>query len=805
MLRIHSIGEIIPGVDRSLPEVPNEVRHGNAGNGRHRGSGGTYHVARRADTPMGFATGCHSFRIAHPDGSMRKESNEIDPEWLRSMRDAMASGNAAEAEASLLRGFGQVRNDGVRLAELGRHMLRMGRGRMALYLFHRAVALEPGDADILQDLGRARLEAKDPASAMVCFEAILAGRPSHGPANHGLGWCLWQSGDRPGAAAAFTRALAGQPDSLPLLLDFARLSREAGDARTAERCFADIERLAPEDPAYWLAYGSFLCEQGRAAEALQWIDRYGRQHSDDATARLEKARCLRALGQVEQAMRWLELLEARQPGIPENSEEYGYCLADPDQAGLRVAHWSRAIALWTAAGAFAKAAALADRLLAGCPQSAIGWDALARLEYAREHWDAAETAWRKALEHDPTLLDAAAGLAHYYEDTNRGDEAAAVARIGLNHVGPGQRPSGAIELHLALSKAARRSRDPDAGLTHLAAAEAIAISDSQREHVAFEHGRLLELKSDTDKAFAAFELGNDLSLAEWQRTHPGPNRYLAGVEAMLERVRGGCLRTWNSIDAPGLPAAPAFLIGFPRSGTSLLNQVLDGHSRIQALEEKPPAQKMLEAVRNMPGGYPDAMAGFDAIDLGFLRDAYFRSAAEHGAGDRSKLLFDKFPLHINIAGLLHRVFPGARFVFSLRHPCDVVLSCFMQQFRLNHAMTNFCTLEGAVTLYTRTMDLWEIVRTQLPLSVHDVRYEDVVADFDGQVQALCDFLQVSWEEGLRHFAARARDRGRIDTPSYAQVSRPIYREAVYRWERYRRQLAPWLPVLQPYIERFGYA
>jgi hypothetical protein len=128
----------------------------------------------------------------------------------------------------------------------------------------------------------------------------------------------------------------------------------------------------------------------------------------------------------------------------------------------------------------------------------------------------------------------------------------------------------------------------------------------------------------------------------------------------------------------------------------------------------------------------------------------------------------------------------------------------MQSFRLNDNMANFCTLDDTVAFYTRVMDLWEAYRGQLPLSVHTVRYEDMVDDFDGQTESLCEFLRIPWDESLRQFSRKALDRGRINTPSYEQVSRPIYREARYRWERYRGHLAPYLETLRPWIERYGY-
>ncbi|MBS0213687.1 MAG: sulfotransferase [Proteobacteria bacterium] len=723
-------------------------------------------------------------------------------QWERLLRE-----RPQQAQAEFVAAFERWRNDVPVLAAFARHDLRSGRIETARGLLHRAHRLAPAHAGIRCDLGWAELAAGATTIAQNHFEAVLACAPDDAAAHRGLAVCLLrQTGHADQAVAHLECTLRAQPDAPELLLELAKAATAAGHVETAERCYLELERQTPNDPSWWLSRATFLRSLGRGADALARADRYGRSHPREPAAWLEKARCLLALDRRADAMRWLEKLETRQPDIAENSAIYGECLDAPAQSSLRARHWVRAIAAWTAAGHFEPAQALADRLLIEQPQCAAGWDALARLHHARQRWGDAETAWRRALACDPSLLDAAAGLAHLYEDTNRADAAAAVAHEGLRCVPAGAKPSGAIELHLALAKAARRARDTDVGLAQVACAEALAATDAQHEFVAFERGRLLEIARDDADAFAAFARGNALALAAWQQAHPGRNAYLAGIESMLEHVRNGGLQAWRPL--AGMPtsvASPAFLVGFPRSGTSLLNQVLDGHERMQTLEEKPPTQKMLAAVRAMPGGYPQALAKLDAIDVEYLRDLYFRCAAEHGASDRSKRLLDKFPLHINLAALIHRVFPDARFVFALRHPCDAVLSCFMQQFRLNHAMANFCTLEDTVALYERTMALWDAVRTRLPLAVHTIRYEDVVADFDSEVGALCGFLGVPWHADLRGFAGRARERGRIDTPSYAQVSRPLYADAVYRWERYRTQLAPVQPLLQPWIERFGYA
>ena len=736
--------------------------------------------------------------------SFPEQTPHTDKPLLRAAQAAVKQGDMKRAEALFVEHFVQARNDAIGLGIFGGFCLRTGRYANAQYLLHKANALHAGDKDVLSQLGYAQIEMKDFEAARSSFEAALALAPEHAPANYGIALCLQHEGAWSAAVEAFGKALAAQPDGVPILLHLAEACHRAGDSERARLLFADAGRIAPEDPAYWLAYGKFLREQGDAAQAMQWIDRYGRQRSGDATASLEKARCLRALGDPTNAMRWLERLEKRSPDLPENSEEYGNCLQGPTNSKLRELHWIRAIGLWIKAGEFGPADLLLDRMLAANPESAAVWNARGQLESARHRLDAAEAAYRKAIACDPSTLDAPANLVYLYENSNRVAEAKTAAESALRIASAGEHKGAAIELHLALCKIARRLGKHEEALEHLARIDALASSDSQRMYAAFERGKLMDLRGDASAAIAAFALGNALALVPWRQANPGDNKYLAGIEQVHDFVSKGWIQHWKPIGPLPPTANLAFLVGFPRSGTTLLNQVLDCHSAIQTMEEKPPTQKMLAAMRSMPDGYPHALAHVDAPDIAWLRAAYFRSAAEHGASHPSKLILDKFPLHINLAGLLHRVFPQARFVFALRHPCDVVLSCFMQQFRLNSAMANCGTLADTVALYTRTMDLWELFRAQLPLNVHSIRYEDVVDDFDGQVQALCDFLQVPWQEELRDFSTRALDRGRIDTPSYAQVSKPIYREARYRWERYREHLAPYLPALQPYIDRFGY-
>ncbi len=248
-----------------------------------------------------------------------------------------------------------------------------------------------------------------------------------------------------------------------------------------------------------------------------------------------------------------------------------------------------------------------------------------------------------------------------------------------------------------------------------------------------------------------------------------------------------------------------FLVGFPRSGTTLLDTILRSHPDIAVVEEMPAVLLVREALERLPGGSPDGLAALDPAHLEELRQIYFTELDKHLAPeDRPAVVIDKLPLNLVEAGLIHRIFPRARFLFVQRHPCDCVLSCFMQNFKINDAMANFLDLEDAARLYDKAMTLWQQYQEVLPLQVHKLRYESLIEAFDETLGPLLEFLGVAWDDSIRNYAETATRRDRIATPSYDQVTQPLYTRARGRWERYREQMQPVLPTLLPWVKRFGY-
>jgi hypothetical protein len=262
---------------------------------------------------------------------------------------------------------------------------------------------------------------------------------------------------------------------------------------------------------------------------------------------------------------------------------------------------------------------------------------------------------------------------------------------------------------------------------------------------------------------------------------------------------------WKRLAAPSESRSPVFVIGFPRSGTTLLEQMLDAHPDFRSMDERGYVYQLIERMQNAGQRYPADLAALTQAEADQLR-AVYRQLVEHtlpGLG-RHRVV-DKNPLNMLCLPMILRLFPEARIVLCIRHPCDVLLSCSMQAFR-SPAFRVMCAslprlARGYAEAFEQCCRHIEVFKPH----VLEWRYESVVDDFDAAVTQLGRFLEVADASPFAGFAARARDKRFIATPSYAQVTEPINAAAVGRWTNYREYFEPILPVLQPWLERFGYA
>ncbi len=262
--------------------------------------------------------------------------------------------------------------------------------------------------------------------------------------------------------------------------------------------------------------------------------------------------------------------------------------------------------------------------------------------------------------------------------------------------------------------------------------------------------------------------------------------------------------TWASASGPSVAESPVFIVAFPRSGTTLMELTLDAHPDLVSMDEQALVQAALDDLIAAGIRYPEELGKVSEEQLEQVRARYWeraRGKVNIGPGQR---LVDKNPLNLMRLPTIRRVFPNARIVLAIRHPCDVLLSCYMQHFRAPDFALLCSDIGKLASGYRKSFDFWYREAALLKPAIREVRYEHFVADFDSQTRELLAFLDVPWNDAVLAPGARARQKGYISTPSYSQVVQPVNQKSVGRWKNYARHLRPVLPHVQPYLDRWGY-
>ena len=278
---------------------------------------------------------------------------------------------------------------------------------------------------------------------------------------------------------------------------------------------------------------------------------------------------------------------------------------------------------------------------------------------------------------------------------------------------------------------------------------------------------------------------------------------------MEQTITTEVLDRWRAASANLQPARRiALLCGHPRSGTTLLEQVLDAHSDIISAEETKLMhdEAYLPLIRDLPEGTAilPALESVSPASISQVRKNYFHCAdllLRRSIGNH--LLIDKNPSLNLMIPIVVRMFPETKLLVALRDPRDVVMSCFMQALPLTAVSSAYLTLESTVNQYANVMGFWLQMRPRMGNQWMEVRYEDMVADLPAIAQSVLEFLGVGYEENVLKFDEHARTK-RVHSPSHADVRKPLYRTAIGRWRNYQKYLEPHLAGLERFISAFSY-
>jgi len=598
----------------------------------------------------------------------------------------------------------------------------------AVTAYERALELEPDNADAWNNLGLMLAQLGRAQEAAERHARALEVRPQFPKAQYNRGLALAQLGEHEAAEAAFRRVLEERPDFVEAYNELGNLHRAQGDLEAAESAYRRLLDKQPARADVRNNLGHALREQRRFDEAIATFRTALAQQPSSAPL-------YSGLG--------LALAEAGYPAEAEDAYQQALAI-DPDDRGARLNY----------------ARALRD---------------LCRL-------DEADAAYRAQLERDPDDLEALTGRANLLAD--RGQSAEAERLYGQALV---IEPNNA-RLHFYRAMVRRFAAVDD----ELAALEACAREhDDGGEAGAFLRYALAkayaDIGCDPATVFAEYARGAQCRRAAIDYDIAADEAWLRAIAHALGAQQIAALR-----GDPANGAVPVFIVGMPRSGTTLVEQILASHPRVHAGGERGDVERIVAAQSHAAGcGFPDWVEGIDHATVAALGARYREAVVEPAQGvDR---VTDKMPGNFKYLGVIAAMLPEARIVHLQRDAADTCLSCFCQLFAGRQAFTYDLTELGRYyRAYAELMRHW---REVLPAGVMlEVRYEDLVGEPEATARAIVAHAGLEWDPQCLAFHERA---GSVETASAEQVRQPLYRHAIGRWRPYREQLQPLFEALGP--------
>ena len=585
-----------------------------------------------------------------------------------------------------------------------------------------------------------------------------------------LAMALAELGHHREALDILTEELARADATMHLERRRAFLAQTLEDFPTAIRSY---ERVVAAVPSDWEAWNNLGNARRCAADfdgSIAALQRAAELEPGSPPVLLNLALAIGAAGDLKEAERLLRALDADNPG---------------EVRPIRELH-----ALLTEQGRDDEALEAIEEAVKRDPASIESLLALGSQQSLLQHYDAAEAAYRRVIALEPAQGLANLGLALVFELTNRNEDLSNLVQEAE------ERGVEAAALNFIRAFNFRRKKRFEEGLLALDEVPD-TLETSRRAHLL---GQLLEGAARHDEAFAAFARMNELNRDNPSQPELRGANYRTIIRNQFDTLTPDWMGSWREEGSADQRPSPVFLVGFPRSGTTLLDTMLMGHPQIEVLEEEPAlreASKLFLEFASLPSASDEQIRA--------ARDSYFRNAKSLTPLKPGNLLIDKNPLTMNSLPFVRRLFPDAKIILALRHPCDVVLSCFITNFRPNDGMASYLRLDTAAELYALSFNYFHRAQEMLRLPMHEVVYERVVANREPELRSLLEFLGLDWHDQVLEHEATARGRGRIKTASYSQVVEPIYTRASGRWWNYRRHLEPILPLLEPWVKKFGYS
>jgi tetratricopeptide (TPR) repeat protein len=672
-----------------------------------------------------------------------------------------------------------------------------GQHRDAIDLIQHALRIAPATAAYHLNLSEAFRAIGDLAQAVAHGRSALLVEPANADAHHNLGLALRQQGDGE-AVAHFEAAIERRPHWQPPYLALGDFLRESGRQYEAMAVYREGVRLVAEPAALLEALARLLLQTGYPEEALIHSQEAVRLRPNDPAALTVCGDALAAFGRWQEARGWYEKAVGLAPAFASGYHGMGRLLQAQSKFDEALPWHAEAVRLNPADASFHcdRAGTLYDleryeeaveafRLAIQCqPRSAEAHNYLGYVLQDQGEFPQALAAYREAIRLRPDYADAFLNLGILYSEMGEAEQALAAYREALR-LDP-THPEALSALALAL-----RDAFPD---EQIAACERLLAEGGApgRRLAVLRYGlaQALDARGAFGRAAEHARQANvwfrDEARARQQAYDPAEHRRYVDqiIEAFtpehFQRVRGWGVET----------EVPVFVLGLPRSGTSLVEQILASHPRVFGAGE---LALVRTAYRSLPGRVGRTAPGIkciDALDRPLVRSlAEEYLAAVRRLAPQAERIVDKMPDNYLMLGLIATLLPQARIIHTRRDVRDVGLSCWMTHFKHIRWACDLTHVAERIREYQRLMVHW---RRVLPSPMLEIDYEDVVGDLEGSARRLVAWCGLEWDGACLAFHQTKRV---VRTASMTQVREPVYRRSLQRWKHYQEALGPLLDVL----------
>jgi tetratricopeptide (TPR) repeat protein len=722
------------------------------------------------------------------------------PDILQTAIRHHQEGRLDQAEA-LYRGLlraNPVHADALHLLGVISH--QRGRHREAVELIERALALHPGTATYHVNLAGAYRAAGDLTQAAAHCRAALRLQPDNAEAHNNLGLALQMLGQADEAGGHFEAALERRPSWPMPYLNLGNLLRAAGRYQEATAVYRDGIRLCAEAPLLRNNLGELLLEMGQPDEALVHCQEATRLRPGEPLALTNLGNVLRALGRtdearklyqqavhagpalalpygqmglllqaegkLDEALTWLVEAARRDPDNPRFPRHAAGVLYEQDKPDEAAARLRDVIRRW--------------------PGDAEAHNSLGYLLQDQGDMAGARAAYEEAIRLKPDYADAFLNLGLLQSEMGETEQALAAFRTALRH--DPNHPEALAGLGLTLRD--RLSDQETAACERLLASPPTPVGGRRRAALQYGFAQVLDARGDFGRAAALAGQANHYFKETARQRNQGydPAEHRAYVDQIIaayspahfERVSGWGLET----------DVPVFVLGLPRSGTSLVEQILASHPRVSGAGE---LSFMRDAYRAIPGLVGKQAPGVECV--GRLERATVQTLARRYldgvrrlGGDASRVV-DKMPANYLMLGLIATLLPKARVIHTRRDVRDVGLSCWLTHFRHIRWACDLEHIGARIREYQRLMEHW---RRVLPMQMLEIDYEEIVADLEPAARRLVAWCGLEWDPACLAFHKTKRV---VRTASMNQVREPLYRRAVGHWRHYQDFLGPLLRIL----------